>query len=324
MKLTNLSRKAAAAGGALSLVLAGAGLTACSGGDGTPSSPAAAAPSASTTAAPVSSGDTVSASGTVESARVRELSFRTGGVITALKVKVGSKVAKGDLLGTVDSTVAQEALSAAYTAYVAAQKTYKEVKAGKNVTKDSGSTDTPNGGGQNQGQNQNQGSGNGSQGQTGSVETEEEAYAALVAAKNAYNKAQRDLDGTKVYAPFAGTITALSGTVDAEVASGATVFTLTDAADLRVSAEFSEADTTRLKKGQKASVTFDSLKKKVTGEIISVSPVPVGSSSASSGPGGGFQASSTSVVRYEVLVSLGEVPAETRVGAPVTVEVKAG
>ena len=324
MKLTR--KKTAVAGGVLSLVLAGTGLAACSGGDGPDSTPAEAAPSASATAVQVSTGDTVSASGTVQSSRVRELAFATGGVITRLNVKVGDKVVKGDLLGTVDSTVAQENLSAAYTAYVAAQENYEDVKSGKNLTASSEDDKDSNAPGANNGQGQGtQGSGNGSQGRTGAVQTTAEAYAALVKAKNAYTKAQREVAGTKVHAPFAGTITALSGTVDAEARAGATVFTLTDGANLRISAEFSEADTPRLKKGQKATVVFDSLDEKVGGKIISVSPVPVSSSAtAAAGPGGGFQASSTSVVRYQVLVSLNRTPARTRVGAPVTVEVKTG
>ncbi|MEO3784979.1 efflux RND transporter periplasmic adaptor subunit [Actinocorallia sp. B10E7] len=317
-------KKAAVAGGVLSLVLTGAGLAACSGGDGAGSAPAAAAPSASATAVQVSTGDSVSASGTVQSARVRELAFATGGVITKLNVKAGDKVVKGDLLGAVDSTAARENLSAAYTAYVAAQDDYEDVKSGKDVTapedEDSKTSDANSGQGQGT-----QGSGNGSQGRTEAAQTTAEAYAALVEAKNTYTKAQREVAGTKVYAPFAGTITALSGTVDAEVQSGTTVFTLTDGAHLRISAEFSEADTPRLKKGQKATVVFDSLGEKVNGKIISVSPTPVSSSdTAAAGPGGGFQASSTSVVRYQVLVSLNRTPAKTRVGAPVTVEVKTG
>ena len=302
--------KASVAGGALSVVLAGVCLAACS-GDGSDPAPSA-APSA--TAAPVSADGGVSASGTVQSTRVRDLGFATGGVITALKVKVGSKVAKGDLLGTVDPTEAEESLSAAYSAYVAAQNSYKEVKNGGTMT--AGTTQgNPEGTGQN---------GQGSQQQGGAVPTEAEAYASLVEAKNAYTRAQRELDGTRLRAPFAGTVTAVSGSVDQEVGSGTAVLTLTDAGNLRVVAEFGEADTTRLKKGQKASVVFDSLSRTVGGRVVSVSPVPVDSSSASTGPGGGFQASSTEVVRYEVLVSLSEVPSGTRIGSPVTVEVKTG
>jgi len=324
MKLAK--KKTAVAGGVLSLVLAGAGLAACSGGGGADPAPEGSAPSASAEAASVSMGDGVSASGTVRSARVRELGFATGGVVTSLKVKAGDEVAEGDLLGTVDSTAAEENRSAAYTAYVAAQKAYKEVKSGKDLTEaeDMG-TDSPSQGRNQPGQGQGpQGSNGDAQGSTGAVQTVAEAYAALVEAKNAYSKAQREVEGTKLYAPFAGRVTALSASVGQEVSSGRTVLTLTDVENLRVGAEFSEADTTRLKKGQKASVTFDSLNRTVGGRVLSVSPVPVDSSGDSAGPGGGgFQSSSTSVVRYEVLVSLDEVPSGTRVGAPVTVEVEA-
>ncbi|WP_106399097.1 HlyD family secretion protein [Actinocorallia populi] len=309
--MKSIEKKTAIAGGVLSVMLVGGGLAVFSGGGSDPA-PAAAAPSAPAPAAPASSGDGVSASGTVRSSRVRDLGFTTGGVVTALKVKVGSKVAKGDLLGTVDPTTAEENLDAAYSAYVAAQKSYKEVKEGGSTTAStaqSGTEDTK---------------GTGQNGQGGAVRTVARAYALMVEARNAYTKAQREVAGTKIHAPFAGMVTALSVTVDQEVRSGGTALTLTDTASLRVGAEFSEADTARLKKGQKASVTFDSLGKTISGRVLSVSPVPVGSTESSAGPGGGFQASSTSVVRYEVLVSLSEIPSGTRVGSPVTVEVKAG
>ncbi|GAA0960759.1 efflux RND transporter periplasmic adaptor subunit [Actinocorallia libanotica] len=321
MKLTR--KKTALAGGVMGVVLVGGGLAAFSGGGSDPAP--APAPSAPAAAVPVSSDDGVSASGTVRSSRVRDLGFATGGVVTALKVKAGSKVAKGDLLGTVDPTTAEENLDAAYSAYVAAQKSYKEVKEGGSTTADTAQTGDTKGTGQNDQNGQpDQNGQNGQNGQGGAVQTVARAYASMVEARNAYTRAQREVAGTRILAPFAGTVTALSATVDQEVRSGGTVLTLTDTAHLRVGAEFGEADTTRLKKGQKASVTFDSLGETVSGRVVSVSPVPVGSEESAAGPGGGFQASSTSVVRYEVLVSLSEVPSGTRVGAPVTVEVKAG
>ncbi|MDX6739287.1 efflux RND transporter periplasmic adaptor subunit [Actinocorallia sp. A-T 12471] len=265
-------------------VLVLGGVTGCSGGGGGAD---AAEPSAAATAtAPATAAaeeGAVSASGTVESARVRTLAFATGGVITAVKTKAGKKVAKGALLATVDATVPTESLNAAYTAYVAAQDSYADAK----------------------------------------KDQKKQLYAALVQARNAYRKAQREVEGTKIYAPFAGTVTSVAATVDAEAAAGSTMITLTDMRNLRVTADFSEADATLLKEGQKATITFDSLGESVKGKVLTVAPTPVSAESTSAG-GGGFQQSSTSVVRYEVLVSLGSRPAKIRAGMPVTVEVATG
>ncbi|GAB2867351.1 hypothetical protein GCM10022221_80170 [Actinocorallia aurea] len=271
----------AAALGVAGVLLAG-GLTGCSSDDGADAAePAAsAAPQATGPAADTTDG-TVSASGTVESARVKELSFVTGGIITDVNVKAGKKVAKGALLATVDSTVPTETVNAAYTSYVAAQDSYADAE----------------------------------------KDQKKRLYASMIEARNTYRKAQRALDGTKIYAPFSGTVTSVTATVDAEAQSGSALITLTDMKDLRVTADFTEADATVLKTGQKATIAFDSLGKTVKGKVTTVWPTPVGSES-STAMGGGFQASSTDVVRYTVLVSLSSLPAKIRTGLPVTVEVR--
>ncbi|MYV75763.1 HlyD family efflux transporter periplasmic adaptor subunit [Streptomyces sp. SID1046] len=227
-----------------------------------------------------------SASGTIESLNSRSLSFTTEGTITTLKAKAGQKVEKGDVLAQVDSTEAVESRSAAYASYLAASEALAEADSG--------------------------------------TEGYRKAYATYVKARNTYRKAQRTVDGTKIVAPFAGTVTAVDA--DAEVgrtvSRGAGVLTLTDLSTLQVSADFTEADVVKLSNGQKASVTFDSLNTSVQGSVSSVSPVPVASESSGSSLGGGMQQSSTQVVRYTVLVSLDDLPATVRVGQAVTVEVQ--
>ncbi|MCD0448775.1 efflux RND transporter periplasmic adaptor subunit [Actinocorallia sp. API 0066] len=271
---------------AVALVLVG-GLSGCSGGAEPGGGVSTAATSVATEAAEPAGGadGTVSASGTVESARVRSLSFGTGGVVTQVKVKAGDKVAKGDLLAAVDATVPNEALDAAYTAYVAAQDGYAEAEKGE----------------------------------------KKRAYAQLVKARNGYRAARRAVEGTRIHAPFAGTVTSVTATVDAEAQAGGAVVTLADLTRLRVGAEFTEADTALVKAGQKATVVFDSLDATVKGEVVSVAPTPVSAASTTgAGGGGGFQQSATSVVRYEVLVSLSSRPKGIRSGTPATVEITTG
>ncbi|TGN81271.1 HlyD family efflux transporter periplasmic adaptor subunit [Streptomyces bauhiniae] len=244
-----------------------------------------AAPSAakpSTTVPDVEVSTDPSASGTLESPSTRTLSFATGGTVTTLKVKAGQKVEKGDVLAQVDSTGAVESRTAAYWSYLSASQELNE--AGE--------------------------------------EGYRKAYASYVKARNAYREAQRAVEGTKIVAPFAGTVTTVDAEAGQTVSQGAAVLTLTDLSQLRVSADFTEADIAELKDGQKASVTLDSSGTTVQGRVTSVSPVPVTTdSSGGTGQAGGGQQSSTQVVRYTVLVDLDDLPATARAGQAVTVEV---
>ncbi|MFE6664296.1 efflux RND transporter periplasmic adaptor subunit [Streptomyces sp. NPDC057697] len=227
-------------------------------------------------------GSDPSASGTLESPGTRALSFATEGTVTTLKVKAGQKVKKGDVLAQIDSSESVESRTAAYWSYLSASEELNEAD----------------------------------------EEGHLKAYASYVKARNAYRKAERTVEGTKIVAPFAGTVTAVDAEVGQAVSRGAAVLTLTDLSQLRVGADFTEADVVVLADGQKASVTFGSSNTTVQGRVTSVSPVPVATeSSGSAGQGGGGQQSSTQVVRYTVLVSLDELPATARVGQAVTVEV---
>ncbi|MFF0275724.1 efflux RND transporter periplasmic adaptor subunit [Streptomyces sp. NPDC004330] len=223
-----------------------------------------------------------SASGTLVSPGTRTLSFATEGTVTTLKVKAGQKVKKGDVLAQVDSTETVESRTAAHWSYVSASQELNEAD------------------------------------EAGY----QKAYASYVKARNAYRKAERAVEGTKIVAPFAGTVTTVDAEVGQAVSRGAAVLTLTDLTRLQVSADFTEADIVDLRSGQQASVTFDSTSTTIRGQVTSVSPVPVATeSSGGTGQGGGAQQSSTQVVRYTVLVSLDELPATARAGQAVTVEV---
>ncbi|TMR09204.1 HlyD family efflux transporter periplasmic adaptor subunit [Nonomuraea turkmeniaca] len=87
----------------------------------------------------------VSASGAVESAKSRALSFGTSGTVEKIYVKAGDKVGKGDILARLDDDAAQESLSAAkamydsavadgtdtaqlYAAYIKARNDYREAQ----------------------------------------------------------------------------------------------------------------------------------------------------------------------------------------------------
>ncbi|MEV3925475.1 efflux RND transporter periplasmic adaptor subunit [Actinomadura coerulea] len=270
------------------LLVAGAGtayLALGDGGDGA---------AASTRVSRVARGtvvSSVSASGSVESARSRSLSFGASGTVAKIYVKAGQKVRAGDVLARLDQTEAIENVDAA--------------KANLAVAADA---DT----------------------------SSEKGYAGYVQAKNSYNAALRAYQGTVLKAPFAGTVTAVNGTVgggssgssasssgsgsgaaggsssptssSTTTSSSSSGFVeLADTAHLQVEGEFTEADTTKLKVGQAAAVTFDALTgKTATGKITAIGAAP---------------ATTDNVVKFPAVIALSDVPSGVRLGQTATAEI---
>ncbi|WP_141580149.1 efflux RND transporter periplasmic adaptor subunit [Actinomadura sp. WMMA1423] len=235
----------------------------------------------------------VSASGSVESARSRSLSFGASGTVRKIYVRAGQKVKAGDVLARLNQTEALENIDAA--------------KANLAVAAD---------------------------GDTSS----EKGYAGYVQAKNSYNSALRAYQGTVLKAPFAGTVTAVNGTVGGgssgssssssgsgsgssgsgtgasspsssttTSSSGSGFVELADTAHLQVEGQFTEADTTKLKVGQTAAVTFDALTgTTATGRITAIGAAP---------------ATTDNVVKFPAVIALGDVPAGVRLGQTATVEI---
>lgn len=67
-------------------------------------------------------------SGTVEEENGRSLSFLTGGTITSLRVKVGDRVRRGQLIGTVDDTQLRNNLDIARTTRTQAEDAHTRMK----------------------------------------------------------------------------------------------------------------------------------------------------------------------------------------------------
>ncbi|MDX6739292.1 efflux RND transporter periplasmic adaptor subunit [Actinocorallia sp. A-T 12471] len=235
--------------------------------------------SASTRTVTVSRGDltaSVSASGSVESAKSSALSFAGSGTVDEIYVKVGDKVAKGQKLAILDQTEALENLEAA--------------QANLAVAAD-GDTDSTQG------------------------------YAQYVQAKNAVRSAQRTLDGTVIYAPFKGTVTAVNGeeggsssgssgsssagTAGASASSG--FIEIANPSKLKVDGDFTEADTTELKVGQSATVTFNALSGVTAeGKVTAIDTEPT---------------TTNNVVSFSVTITLTSKPAKVRIGQTSTVTV---
>ncbi|GAA2136518.1 efflux RND transporter periplasmic adaptor subunit [Actinomadura napierensis] len=281
------------------LLVAGAGtayLTLGDGGDGA---------AAATRVTQVQRGTvsaSVSASGSVESARSRDLSFGTSGTVAKIYVKAGQKVPAGSVLARLDQTEALENID--------------EAKANLAAAEDGDTTSA-------------------------------KGYASYLQVKNAYSSALRAYQGTVLKAPFAGTVTAVNGTVggsssgsgssstsssgsgassgssgsgasagagssssssgSSSSSSGSGFIELIDTKHLQIEGDFTEADTTKLKTGQSASVSFDALTgKTATGKITAIGLSPT---------------TTDNVVKFPVTISLTTVPSGVRLGQTATVEI---
>lgn len=239
----------------------------------------------------------VSASGSVASAKSRDLTFGTSGTVDTIKVQVGDKVKKGQLLATLDDASAQDTLRSARAALTAAE---------------AGDISTPAG------------------------------YSSYVQAKASYDSARRALDGTRLTAPFGGTIIVINGSVGGSSSgsgsgggtgsgavtggggsgggggsastaassgssSGGGFMTIADTSKLEVKGDFTEADVAKIKKGRQASVTFDAMQgTRASGKVTAIDQTST---------------TSNNVVRYGVTVTLTDPPDGLRIGATATVRV---
>jgi macrolide-specific efflux system membrane fusion protein len=227
----------------------------------------------------------VSASGSVRSARSRSLRFDTTGTVERIYVQPGDKVAKGQLLARLDDTTARENLDAASATY------------------DSAAADTS----------------------TAALYAQfVKARNALNAAKRAVAATSLKAPFAGTVITLNGTVGAAAsggstGTADASgggstgkaAASDSAAFAeIADASKLQLVGNFTESDVTRLKVGQQTSVTFDALSGvTATGKVTQIEPV----------------ASTTgNVVQYPVTVSFTDVPEQVRLGQTATVEVVVG
>ncbi|WP_412734896.1 efflux RND transporter periplasmic adaptor subunit [Krasilnikovia sp. MM14-A1259] len=262
---------------------------------------------------PVSQGTvtkTVTADGTVQSARTATADFVTGGRVTAISVHVGQLVKKGQVLAKVDPAAAQRSLDAADADRSAADAALSRAKAA--------GTDTS------------------------------AAASAVAQAQVAVEQAQAAVDGCVLTAPMSGTVTAINGTLGGSSsgtgsagsgtggsgtgasgtgsaarsggsgsgqnstasASSSGFIALADLTSLQVSAGFAEADATKLKEKQAATVTWNALAgTRAPATLSAIDPSAT---------------TSNNVVTYGVTLHLGTVPSGARVGQTVTVSVTTG
>jgi macrolide-specific efflux system membrane fusion protein len=241
-------------------------------------------------AVPVSRGAvvaTVSASGSVQSGNTASADFATAGTISSISVKVGDTVTKGQVLATVDPTSANAQLTTANANLNAAKASLTRANS------------------------------------SGDDATIAQAQAQVTTAQAAVNDASRAVTGTTLTAPMAGTVTAINGSVGAASGGGSGggsgsgsasssssssgFIQLADLTVMQVSANFAEADATRLKVGQTTTVSWAALTgATATGKVATIAPTATTSNNVNS---------------YAVILSLDSVPTGVRLGQTVTAKV---
>ncbi|SDS26936.1 efflux RND transporter periplasmic adaptor subunit [Actinoplanes derwentensis] len=241
---------------------------------------------------------TATADGTLESASTASATFATSGTVTAINVKVGDKVKKGQTLAKVDPAAAQRSLDAAEADLDAAQDAVDRAEAA--------SSDTT------------------------------EAENQVTAAELAVDEAEAGVAGTVLTAPMAGTVTAVSGTLGGSASgssssssssgggsstgggstssssssSSSGFIEIADLTKMQVSASFAEADATSLKEKQVATVTWNALSGvEQSAKVAAIDPSAT---------------TSNSVVTYGVTLTLDKVPTGAKVGQTVSVSVTTG
>ncbi|MGW5349439.1 efflux RND transporter periplasmic adaptor subunit [Streptomyces sp. NPDC004031] len=284
---------------------------------------------------------TVSGSGSLVSPSDAGLNFTTGGTLTEVKVKPGDKVKKGQVLAKVDATDAKATLQQDQATLDAAEANLTKVEAGELPASSSSGSNSDSNSGRSGGQSSPTPS------PTPTVDPVQlaQAQAQLTQAQNAVDAAQRAVDGTTLKAPVAGTVASVDGekgdTVSGTSGSGSGnggsggssgssstgsssssssslsgFIVLTNPANMQVTANFSEADSLKIKAGQAATVTLNAQSGTVLdAKVLSISSLPA---SSSSGSGAG---SSGSAVQYPAVLQITSDTSALRTGLSASIQV---
>ena len=282
---------------------------------------------------------TVSGSGTLSSPSDTGQDFVTGGRLTSVKVSVGDTVTKGQVLATVDTTAAQQDVDAAEAALTTAKANLTKAKAGETVTTTSSSTGSSGG--------RTGGSSTAAAQPTTTTTTKVDAAQVAQAkqqvdtAETTLTNAEAALAGTTLTATADGTVASVGGktgdTVSGTGSSGSSsssaktgsstgttttsssssapsgFVVLTNPSGMQVTANFSELDSLKLKKGQSAAVTLNAQSDtELNATVLSVSSLP-------SSSGG-----NSTAVQYGAVLQITSDTSKLRTGLSATISVTVG
>jgi macrolide-specific efflux system membrane fusion protein len=288
---------------------------------------------------------TVTGSGNIQAGTSDDLNFQTSGTLSAVDVKVGQHVNKGQLLATLDPTNAQLALDQAESQLTAAQDQLSSAESGSSTSTGSSS-----------GGSSSSSSGSSTTSTTTSASSIATAQAAVDTAQANVNTAQTALNNTKLYAPISGTVASVAslstgdsvsagsagGTSGASTGStsgsstGSSTSTagslgssssgttgtsststtsspfvqIVNTSTMTMTVSFSESDVNKLKVGQAATVTPDALSGVQLGaHVTSISPVGT---------------TSNNVVSYQATLTLDQNDPSVKPGMSATASVITG
>ncbi|MBD0776940.1 efflux RND transporter periplasmic adaptor subunit [Maribacter sp. ANRC-HE7] len=183
--------------------------------------------------------ETLSYSGTIEADNTVSLGFMVAGRVAEIYAQEGQKVKKGQLLASIEATSYKNAYDIADAGLELANDNYKRLD--ELYTK-------------------------------GSLpERDFIAVKVGLAQANANkNMAAKNLSDTKLYAPFAGMITAKLTEMGATVAPGVPAFTVMKTDKVYAKASISESEISKLKVGSEAQIEIPSMHKTFTGKVAIV------------------------------------------------------
>lgn len=167
-------------------------------------------------------------SGTVAEENATPLSFLTGGTITSLRVKVGQRVQKGQLIATVDDASLRQTYDMAHATRLQAEDAHARMK----QLHDKGSLPD-----------------------IKWVEAESQLAQAVAAEKIA----EKSLKDAKLYAPYSGVISEKNAEVGQTAAPGVPVAKLSATQTLNVEVSVPEGDVASLPIGQRATIAVPAL-----------------------------------------------------------------
>ena len=220
-------------------------------------------------------------SGVIQAGQESRLSFKVAGTLRALRVKVGDRVRRGQLIAELDPTDLRLAVQQAQAAHAQARAQVVNAKANYERTRKLYETNSA------------------ARSNLDSARAAfESAEAAAAAAAKQIQIARTQLTYTKLVSPAAGAIARCEAEVNENVTPGKTVVVLQSGGVPEVKVTVPEALIAQIKKGADAKVTLDAL----GGKTLEASVSEVGVASESMGS------------TYPVTLTLGDAPKEIRPG----------
>lgn len=264
--------------------------------------------------------NTVTASGPTAAVNEVAASFPVSGTIATVDVALGQTVAAGATIGTLDPTALRRTVNEAQTQYNNAVAGLSDARSALAAAATASTTTT----------------GGGSGGATNTVQSEDNAKAAVRTAQaqvqtasDSLATAKANLAGTTLVAPIAGLVVAVNGTVggsssgssgastgsatgsgsgaSTSSANGSGFVTIADVSAMTVTANIAEADIASVEVGQTATVTFPAMAGVSTpAKVTAIAPTAT---------------SSNSVVTYATTITLDSIPPGLRLGQTASVSI---